>query len=253
MELKGCIIIISKAAACQRRDFFIIPDNGENLMSENNGEFLEENLPFWNELGEDTKNLILGGSRSITYKKDNLIYSGSGDLGVVVLRRGRAYAYTVTAEGREFVLLRLFSGDFCLFGFSHAMVNIGFPIYIYAETEAEVMVIDSSVCAEVCKASQGAETFLRQLMAKHFSDVVINMQNMLLVSAEKRIAAYICAESDRTGNAKVRATHEQIAKCVGTAREVVSRTLGRLATDGAVELGRGVVIIRDKVKLQKLI
>ncbi len=222
-------------------------------MSENNNEFMEVKFPFWNELGEEAKALILGGSRSLIYKKDDLIFSGSGDLGVIILRRGRAYAYTITAEGREFVLLRLFPGDCCLFGSSYMMENIGFPIYINAETDAEIMVIDSSVCTEICKVSQGAGTFLRQLMVKHFSDVVITMQNMLLVSAEKRIAAYICTESDRTRNSKVRATHEQIAKCVGTAREVVSRTLGRLALDGAVELGRGVIIIKDKAKLQKLI
>jgi CRP/FNR family transcriptional regulator len=75
---------------------------------------------------------------------------------------------------------------------------------------------------------------------------------MLQVSAERRIVAYICRESDRMGTARIRTTHEQIARHVGTAREVVSRTLGRLASSGALELERGVIIIRDKSKLRKL-
>ncbi len=221
-------------------------------MYDKNSKFSPGKLPFWDGLDNEEKTLIYSSLRVNTYKKRELIYAGSGDLGVIILRSGRAYAYSITSEGRELVLLRLFPGDICLFAASYYVGGIGFPIYIGAEAETEAVILDSKVCIDICNSNQDAGTYFRRLMAKHFSDVVINMQNMLLVSAEKRIASYICRESDRTGNMKVRATHEQIAKNVGTAREVVSRTLGRLAADGIVELGRGGIVILDMAKLKEL-
>ncbi len=218
-------------------------------MSDPKIEFLCERLPFWDELSEREQGILAGGARIVRYKKDSVIYNGSGDLGVLIIRRGRVYACTVTEEGREFVLLRLFAGDFCLLASSHVMEDIKFTLYINAEAETELLILDSSSCAEICRDNPRAEAFLRRTLSSHFSDMVINMQSMLLVSAEKRIAAFICAEADRTGTTRVKATHEQIARHVGSAREVVSRTLGRLAAEGAVSLERGLIVIRDKEKL----
>ena len=47
-------------------------------------------------------------------------------------------------------------------------------------------------------------------------------------------------------------THEQIAKLMGTAREVVTRMLKYFSTEGYVELMRGKVKILNKKALEKL-
>lgn len=48
-------------------------------------------------------------------------------------------------------------------------------------------------------------------------------------------------------------THEQIARYIGSAREVVSRMLKYFSQEGIVELGRGSIKILDKNKLRLLI
>ncbi|HHT54415.1 MAG TPA: Crp/Fnr family transcriptional regulator [Clostridiales bacterium] len=220
-------------------------------MNDTRAEYLCGRLDFWDSLSERQQSRLLDGTTISRYKKGSVIHNGVGDLGLIFVRRGRVCVYTVSEEGREFVLLRLFAGDCCALA-SLPMENTGFPVLINAETEADLMIIDSQAIKDICKTSIKAESFLRQLTMRHFCDVVSNMQNMLQVSAERRIVAYICRESDRMGTARIRTTHEQIARHVGTAREVVSRTLGRLASSGALELERGVIIIRDKSKLRKL-
>ena len=46
-------------------------------------------------------------------------------------------------------------------------------------------------------------------------------------------------------------THGEIARNIGSAREVVSRVLKYLAEEGAVSLGRGLVELADPEKLRK--
>ena len=47
-------------------------------------------------------------------------------------------------------------------------------------------------------------------------------------------------------------THEMIARHLGTAREVVTRMLKHLASDGLIEVTRKGIVIKDKNKLQNL-
>ncbi len=48
-------------------------------------------------------------------------------------------------------------------------------------------------------------------------------------------------------------THEQIAKYLGTAREVVSRMLKYFSKEGYVSLSRGGITILDKDQLNSII
>ncbi|MBS1484233.1 MAG: winged helix-turn-helix domain-containing protein, partial [Clostridium sp.] len=48
-------------------------------------------------------------------------------------------------------------------------------------------------------------------------------------------------------------THEQVAKNLGTAREVVSRMLKYFEKEGIVSLGRGTITVVDTRKLRKLL
>lgn len=71
---------------------------------------------------------------------------------------------------------------------------------------------------------------------------------------ERRPAAgdFLTDELAKTGGADVRMTHDQMAKYMGSAREVVSRMLKYFAQEGWVRLYRGGVQVLDKQKLQAL-
>ena len=53
-------------------------------------------------------------------------------------------------------------------------------------------------------------------------------------------------------NPRINLTHEQIAKYMGSAREVVSRMLKYFAKEGMIEMSRGGIRILDKEKLREL-
>ncbi len=75
------------------------------------------------------------------------------------------------------------------------------------------------------------------------------MQQILFMSFDKRLAIFLIDELAKTGGDTVRLTHEQIAKYMGSAREVVTRMLKYFANEGIVTLSRGAVTVTDREKL----
>ena len=69
---------------------------------------------------------------------------------------------------------------------------------------------------------------------------------------DKRLSIFLLDESSRLNTDTITLTHEQIAKYIGSAREVVSRMLKYFSSEGLVELSRKGVRIIDRRALSKL-
>jgi CRP/FNR family transcriptional regulator len=70
---------------------------------------------------------------------------------------------------------------------------------------------------------------------------------------DKRLAIFLLDEVSKTGEETVKLTHEQIAKYMGSAREVVSRMLKYFSSEGLVSVSRGEGIrILDKKRLRAI-
>ena len=97
------------------------------------------------------------------------------------------------------------------------------------------------------------ENFTYRLTTERFSDVMWAMQQILFMSFDKRLAIFLIDEAVKTGSDEIKMTHEQIARLMGSAREVVSRMLKYFSLEGLVELSRGGVKILDRSKLRELL
>ena len=70
---------------------------------------------------------------------------------------------------------------------------------------------------------------------------------------DKRLAIFLLDECSKTGSDTVKLTHEQIAKYMGSAREVVSRMLKYFTSEGLIFSSRSEGIrILDKKRLRAL-
>lgn len=68
---------------------------------------------------------------------------------------------------------------------------------------------------------------------------------------DSRLAAYLCEEVELKGNHCLKLTHEEIARNLGSRREVISRTLSYLEKEGEVAVKRGSLEILDMGKLSQ--
>ena len=74
-------------------------------------------------------------------------------------------------------------------------------------------------------------------------------QQIVFYGIDQRVAAYILNQAEK---GVVRTTHEQMAKEINTAREVVARILKQFAEDDLIETGRGVITIKDRKGLMEI-
>jgi len=78
------------------------------------------------------------------------------------------------------------------------------------------------------------------------------MEQILFMSFDKRLAMFLLEQSSIEKSDTINMTHEDIAKHMGSAREVVSRMLKYFQNEGFVKTERGSIILTNRKKLQSL-
>ncbi len=211
-----------------------------------------EIFPFWNEISESDRELICRNSFAVNYHNGANIHSGEECSGVIFVRSGSLRLYMMSEDGKDITLYRLHSGDMCMLSASCVLRTITFDVFIDAEEDSECYVVSGSVFAELSSRNPQIRIFALETAVSRFSDVMWVMQQILFMSMDKRLAIFLLDESSRTGSDTITLTHEQIARYIGSAREVVSRMLKYFASEGIVEVSRKGVKIIDKNRLRKL-
>jgi len=135
---------------------------------------------------------------------------------------------------------------------SCVLQTITFDILIDAEENSECYIIDGAAFTSVADSNPDIKIFALETAVSRFSDVMWVMQQILFMSMDKRLAIFLLDELSKSGGDTVKLTHEQIAKYIGSAREVVSRMLKYFSTEGILESSRGGVKIIDKSRLRAL-
>lgn len=209
-------------------------------------------FPFWNEIPESDREFICRNSFSLTYPKGAGIHDGNECSGVIFVRSGSLRLSMMSENGKDITLYRLHPGDMCMLSASCVLQSITFDVFVEAEENSECYVISGPAFAEVAARNPQIKIFALETAVSRFSDVMWVMQQILFMSIDKRLAIFLTDESARTNSDMILLTHEQIARYMGSAREVVSRMLKYFANEGLVEVSRKGIKILDKKRLRKL-
>ncbi|HKM34453.1 MAG TPA: Crp/Fnr family transcriptional regulator [Lachnospiraceae bacterium] len=217
-------------------------------------DFLSRNLPFWKQLTNVQKELFLSNARTTHYIKGQSLLSDQSEcLGLLFIKSGILRTYITSEEGREITLYRLEDQDICILSASCVLKTIDFDVFIDAETDCDVIQIGSPILSRIMAENVYVELFSYKLATERFSDVMWAMQQLLFISFDKRLAAFLLEEAARCKCDSIRMTHEQIAKYIGSAREVVSRMLKYFSEEGYITLARGDITIIDKRGLKAIL
>lgn len=213
----------------------------------------KESFPFWNNICEDEREFICKHSVAVSYMKGTTIHDGTECSGVFFVRSGCLRVYIMSEDGKAVTLYRLHAGDMCMLAASCVLQAVTFDVFIDVEEDSECYIVSGNAFAEISENNPDVKIFALELAVTRFSDVMWVMQQILFMSMDKRLAIFLSDECARTGSDVVNLTHEQIAKYMGSAREVVSRTMKYFSNEGIVEASRKGVKILDKKKLRELL
>ncbi len=213
----------------------------------------EEMFPFWEKISDTEKDYICKNSYTLTYPKGKNIHNGEECSGVILVRSGCLRLYMMSEEGKDITLYRLYRGDLCMLSASCVLEAVTFDVFVDAEEDSECCVISGPAFAAVSGKNPDIRIFALETAVSRFSDVMWVMQQILFMSMDRRLAIFLSDEAARTGSDTIALTHGQIARYMGSAREVVSRMLKYFSGEGIVEVSRGGVTILDKKRLRALI
>lgn len=211
-----------------------------------------EIFPFWDEMPDADKNDICRHSSAVTYSKGESVHDGGECSGVILVCSGSLRLFMMSEEGKDITLYRLHRGDLCMLSASCVLEAITFEVFVDAEEDSECYVISGPAFAAVSERNPQIRIFALETAVSRFSDVMWVMQQILFMSMDKRLAIFLSDESARTGLDTITLTHGQIARYMGSAREVVSRMLKYFSNEGIVEVSRGGIKILDKKRLRTL-
>lgn len=209
-------------------------------------------FPFWNELSESDKQFLCQNSSIEHFEKNQSVHNNMGCSGIYIVKSGKLRLYMLSEEGREITLYRLSPGDICMLSASCVLQSITFDVYVEAEIKSECYMISGTAFHAVSERVQSVKIYALETAVSRFSDVMWIMQQIVFMSMDKRLSIFLLDEITASGNDTILMTHEQIARHLGTAREVVTRMLKHLASDGVLEVTRKGINIIDKKKLRSI-
>ncbi|MDD7738533.1 MAG: Crp/Fnr family transcriptional regulator [Fusicatenibacter sp.] len=215
--------------------------------------YLEQYYPFYDKLTPREQQTLLSCSSVVSYRKGDFLYSCEDDcLGVLLVLEGSLRIFIQSGENREITLFTSHKGEVCTLSASCMMQEITFDILIEVSEDSRVLVTSASCFRKLMASNIYVENYIYRETTEHFSDVMWAMGQLLFTRFDQRLAGYLEDERIRTGSPVLHTTHEQIARNLGSAREVVSRTLKIFEKEGLLLLSRGTITILNSKALRRI-
>lgn len=224
------------------------------MLTDQDLNLLNTHFPAWSKLNITHQQIIINNSALLKVAKNNFVHTAQeGCSGILIIKKGTARVYTLTEDGKEITFYRLNAGDISVLSASCVIQDITFDIYIDTLTDCEIIQILPCAFAKVMRENIHLEALTYKLATKCLCSITWAMQQMMFTSFDKRLASFLLSESADLKSDEILITHEQIAKLIGTAREVVTRMLKYFSTQNYVELTRGKIKILNYTALKNIL
>ena len=223
------------------------------MMNDQIFQLCADSFPFWNSISDTDRENLLRSTQEVFFESGTNIHDGGECTGIILIKSGSLRVYMLSEDGKEITLYRLFAGEVCVLSASCVLNTLSFDVFIDAEEDSHCVIVGGCAFAELSERSSEVKIFALEMALTRFSDVMWVMQQILFMSMDKRLAIFLLDEASNSKSDTVKLTHEQIAKYMGSAREVVSRMLKYFCAEGIVEMKRSLgVRIIDKPRLRSI-
>ncbi len=159
--------------------------------------------------------------------------------------------YRSDPSGREITLYRLTRGEGCVLSAFAILSQSKFTATAEVEKNSTVLLIPGPVFRDWINRFEVWRNFVFQLLFNQLNAVISKVQSLAFDRVDERLADYLVQNVKQQNVTVLRLTHQQIARDLGTAREVVSRILKEFERANMVRLERGRVFILNLNTLQR--
>ena len=213
----------------------------------------KEYFPFWKVLSDNDKKYLCDNSSIVHFEREQAVHNNTECSGLYIVKSGKLRLYMLSEDGKEITLYRLSPGDICMLSASCVLQSITFDVYVEAEIPSDCYMINGMAFSSISNRVLEVKNYALEIAVQRFSDVMWIMQQIVFMSMDKRLAIFLLDEVSSSETDMVVMTHEQIARHLGSAREVITRMLKRFSTDGLIEVSRKGIKIIDRKKLRDIV
>lgn len=210
------------------------------------------NITAFSGLSATGKRLLSQGVVSKVVKRATaLLHKGQPVSGAYMVIEGRLRVYTITPTGAEATLYFVDAGEACVLALNCLFNDLLYPAWVQAETTATVAIIPGQVYRKLFET----ESIVQDLTIRALSTLVYRLMNELeqihASNHKQRLAQFMLMHSASDGVLQM--TQQQIARHLGTTREVIARLIRELVSEKLIATQRGAIRIRDLFGLRRIV
>lgn len=213
------------------------------MISKEDIKHLEKIFPFWLDMKQNDRAKIILSSRILSLKKNSIFFNSHELDGLLFLKSGKLRFFLSSLDARELPLYYLNNMEIEFFeNFNDKTISTILDIAFIVEKNSEILLIPYSVLNLFRDKYSIMEKFLHNLTREKLSKSLLSLQNILLIPLKDRLLNFLYS----LNKTEISLTHEEIAKNLGSSREVISRNLKVLEKENFLKINRKKIIILDR-------
>ncbi len=169
---------------------------------------------------------------------------------VYFILRGDVEIYRLSPAGREHIIDRLEQGS-CFNLVPIFLENASNQANVRALTVCDLLAVGKSDFRRLLKDYPDFMMAVTRFFAERLALMVDQIEILSLYSVRQRVAKFLIEQADAINNGtSIRWTQTDMAKRLGTVRDVIGRTLRKFADEGLVRFEREKIILLDRPGLE---
>lgn len=182
-----------------------------------------------------------------TYPAGSVILNENAYIRAIpIVTKGSIRVMRTEEDGREILLYYIKGGESCIMSFLGGLHNETSKVKAEVEEEAEILFLPIDKVSLFIKEYPQWLDYIFRLYHKRFEELLDMVNAITFKKVDQRLIDLLQKKSELTASSAIHVTHEQLANELGTARVVVSRLLKQLEEQGAVQLGRNKIILKQE-------
>lgn len=200
---------------------------------------------FFERCSESERLSIISACSYSQFKSgQTLIWEGSRCPDALLFVSGQIRVYLIGPNGREIQLYRLQGGHACAANLLSVLNDMDSLVHAVADTDLVAVRIPAVEFRGLVHTNASLHDFVMREIGARMANLISVTKTLAFVKVEQRVTDFLTSRCVREGQQRVvYATHSDIASELGTAREVVSRTLKQLERAGVIGIHRGKVTL----------
>jgi CRP/FNR family transcriptional regulator, cyclic AMP receptor protein len=203
---------------------------------------------FLSTMPDDAVRRLLGEAVKIRVPAGALVYRQGESPRVIVVIDGLLRVFLRSADGRQLTVRYVRSGD--VTGLALVLGGPG-PMSVQAVTSASVAALRLDTLRSMLASDPQVTRACAEELTRQVYLLLGDLSAQAFLPVRQRIVRHLLDLAAPGGERRlvVRSTQQELADAVGTAREVVTRTLRGLRTEGKLETARDEIVLLDPIAL----